>query len=114
MLEKGWMDLRVYMEEMELGSKIWRVECYWNSVIRRIYEWQIHGLRRRRKGLSEVSMEIINASGKLGIDVMMKLCQRVRDEKGMPKDWKTSVIMPIYKRKIDVTNCNAYKNWNME
>ena len=37
-------------------------------------------------GLSELSMEMINASGKVGIDVMMKLCQRVLDEKGMPKD----------------------------
>ena len=28
-------------------------------------------------GLSEVSTEIINASGKVGIDVIMKLCHRV-------------------------------------
>ena len=29
---------------------------------------------RKASGLSEVSMEIINASGKVGIDVMLKLC----------------------------------------
>ena len=43
--------------------------------------------------LLEVSMEMINAinaSGKVGIDVMMKLCQRVLDRKGIPEDWKTS------------------------
>ena len=27
MLEKRWMDFRVYMEEMELDSKIRKVEC---------------------------------------------------------------------------------------
>ena len=41
-------------------------------------------------GLSKVSMEMINASGKIGIDVMMKLCQRVLDGKRMLKDWNTN------------------------
>ena len=63
----------------------------------------------KASGLSEVSMEIINASGKVGIDVMMKLCQRVLDGKAMLKDWKTSVMVPIYKEKGDVINCCAYK-----
>ena len=38
----------------------------------------------KASGLSEVSMEIINASGKVRIDVMMKLCQRVLDGKRIP------------------------------
>ena len=33
---------------------------------------------------------------KVGIDVMMKLCQRAQDGKRMPEDWKTSVMVPIY------------------
>ena len=64
---------------------------------------------RKAFGLSEVSMEMINASGKVGIDVMTKLCQRVLDGKEMPKNWKTSVMVPIYNGKGDVTNCNAYR-----
>ena len=35
--------------------------------------------------LSEVSIEMINASGKVGIEAMMELCQKVLDGKGMPK-----------------------------
>ena len=27
----------------------------------------------------------------------------------MPKDWKTFVMVPIYKEKGDVTNCGAYR-----
>ena len=46
---------------------------------------------RKAYGLSKVSMEMINASGKVGIDVMMKLVQRVLDGKG------------------DVMNCKAYR-----
>ena len=53
----------------------------------------------KASGLSEVSMEMTNANGKVGIDVMMKLCQRVFDVKGMPKDWKTSVDCANVQRK---------------
>ena len=34
--------------------------------------------------------------------VMMDLCQRVFDGKEMPDEWKTSVIVPIFKGKGDV------------
>ena len=66
----------------------------------------------KASGLSEVSMEMINASGKVGIDVMMKLCQGVLDGKGLLKDWKASVLVPIYKGK-DVTNCRAYSGMKL-
>ena len=49
--------------------------------------------------LSGVSMKMINASGKVEIDMMMKLCQRVLDGKEISKDWKTSMTVPIYKGK---------------
>ena len=54
-------------------------------------------------------METINASGKVGIDVMMKFCQRALVGKRMPEDWKTSVMVPIYKGKEDMTNCSAHR-----
>ena len=40
----------------------------------------------KASGLSEVSMEMINASGNVGIDVMIKPCQRVLDVKGILED----------------------------
>ena len=60
-------------------------------------------------GLSEVSVEMIRASGDVGIKVMMDLCQRVLDGKGMPEDWKTSVIISISKGKGDVMSCDSYR-----
>ena len=56
-------------------------------------------------GSSEVSREIIVASGEIGVKVMMELCQRVLDGRGMPDEWKTSVIVPIFKGKGDVMSC---------
>ena len=47
-------------------------------------------------GHSKVCAEIISAPGEVGITVMMELCQRVLDGKGMPDNWQTSVLVPIF------------------
>ena len=60
-------------------------------------------------GTSEVSVEMIVASGDIGVKVMMELCQRVLDGRGMPDEWKTSVIVPIFKEKDDVMSCGSYR-----
>ena len=57
---------------------------------------------------SEVNMDMIIASGKFGVGVIMKLCQRVLDGKGMPEEWKTNVVVPIFKGKGDVMDCGAH------
>ena len=56
-------------------------------------------------GTTEVSVEMIVASGEIGVKVLMELCQRVLDGRGMPDEWKTSVIVPIFKEKGDVMSC---------
>ena len=60
-------------------------------------------------GTSEVSVEMIVASGEIGVKVMMELCQHVLDGRGMPDEWKTSVIVPILKGKGDVMSCGSYR-----
>ena len=60
-------------------------------------------------GPSQVSVEMIVASGEIGVKVMMELCQRVLDGRGMPDEWKTSVIVPIFKQKGDVMSCGSYR-----
>ena len=60
-------------------------------------------------GPSEVSVEMIVASGEIGVKVMMELCQRVLDGRGMPDEWKTNVIIPIFKGKGNVMSCGSYR-----
>ena len=60
-------------------------------------------------GPSDVSVEMIVASGEIGVKVMMELCQRVLDGRGMPDEWKTSVIVPIFNGKGDVMSCGSYR-----
>ena len=64
---------------------------------------------RKAAGTSEVSVEMIVASGEIGVKVMMELCQRVLDGGGMPDEWKTSVIVPIFKGKGDVMSSGSYR-----
>ena len=52
---------------------------------------------------------MIVASGEIGVKVMMELCQPVLDERGMPDEWKASVIVPIFKGKGDVMSCGSYR-----
>ena len=40
---------------------------------------------------------------------MMELCQRVLNDRGMPDEWKTGVIVPIFKAKGDVMSCGSYR-----
>ena len=60
-------------------------------------------------GKSEVSVEMIVASGKIGVKVKMELCQRVLDAREMHDKWKTSVIVTIFKGKGDVISCGSYR-----
>ena len=52
---------------------------------------------------------MIRASGTFGVGIMKKLCQRVLDGEGMPEEWVTSVVIPIFKGKGYVIDCGAYR-----
>ena len=64
---------------------------------------------RKATGPYKVSVEMIVASGEIGVKVMLELCQRVLDGRGMPDEWKTSVIVPIFKGKGDAMSCGSYR-----
>ena len=59
-------------------------------------------------GPSEVSDEIV-ASGEIGVKVMVELGQLVLGSGGMPDEWKTGVIVPIFKGKGNVMSCGSYR-----
>ena len=59
-------------------------------------------------GPSEVNTDMIMASGKFSVGVLKQLCQRVLDGKSMPEEWKTSVVVPIFKGKGDVMDCREH------
>ena len=60
-----------------------------------------------KSGASEA--EIILPSADVGINVLMKLCQKMLEGNGIPADWTTSVGIPIFKGKGDIMNCGMYR-----
>ena len=52
---------------------------------------------------------MIAAGSRTAEEVMLQLCQRVLDGKGIPDEWKTSVVVPIFNGKGDVMNCGLYR-----
>ena len=37
---------------------------------------------------------------------MKELCQRILDDKGMPNDWKTSLLIAVFKEERGMMNCS--------
>ena len=57
---------------------------------------------------------MIAASGEIGIDVMVELCQGVLDGRGMPDEWGLSVVVLIFKGKGDEISCRAYREVKLQ
>ena len=83
---------KLWKEHMET---IMNVENEWDQMIEadmveRVTDEEVMETMNKMKlgkaaGPSEVNMDMIIASGKLGVRVIRKLCQRMRDGKGMPQ-----------------------------
>ena len=59
-------------------------------------------------GPSEVSLELIAASGGVGIQVIPEICLRVQDGFGMPAEWALHIVVQIFKGMGDVRNYRCY------
>ena len=58
-------------------------------------------------GTSNVSLELIAASGGVGIEVKVEICQKVLDGSKMPVEWDLRIVVPIFKGKGDIRNCSC-------
>ena len=111
---------KLWKDHME---KIMNVENEWDQMAKAdmvegpveevTYEEVMEAMNKMKLGKAagpfEVNMDMIMESGKFGVGVLKKLCQRALDGKGMPEEWKTSVVVPIFKGKGDVMDCGACK-----
>ena len=53
-------------------------------------------------GPSELSLELIAASGGVGTQGMTEICQKVIHGFGIPAEWALSIVVPIFKVKGDI------------
>ena len=60
-------------------------------------------------GKTGIQAELLKAMGKIGISWLTDIINEIRKCGNMPQDWKKGVIIPIYKGKGDILDCNAYR-----
>ena len=124
--EKG----RLCVDEKEMAS-VWKrymegvmnVENEWDGNVEvEVVEGPTLGIKReevhaamkgmkrgKAGGISGVVAEHLKGSGELGIGVMTELCNRMLDGEDMPEDWRSSILVPLYKGKGDVRECGSYR-----
>jgi len=65
--------------------------------------------RNKAPGLSGSSAKMIQATEGIGNQWLLDLCNGIVKEGCIPEDWKSSVILPIYKGKGDPMECGSYR-----
>ena len=99
---------RIMNEENEWDQNV-KAELVEGPVERVSREEVVKAIREMKVGKaagpSEVSAEMIAASGEIGIGVMVELCRGKMDGRGIPDDWAPSVVVLIFKGKVDAMNC---------
>ena len=60
-------------------------------------------------GPSGVAIEMVKASGDVGIKWMTDLCNTILMEGHIPADWTKSTLIPFYKNKGDPLECGSYR-----
>ena len=53
--------------------------------------------------------EIIRATGDIGTQWILDLCNGIVKQGSIPEDWKSTVVLPIYKGKGDPMECGSHR-----
>ena len=65
--------------------------------------------RGKAVGPDGIPAEAWKCLGKIGIDFLMSLFNDIVHSNTMPKEWRRSILVPIYKGKGDVQDCGNYR-----
>ena len=65
--------------------------------------------RHKAPGLSGLVAEMIQASGDIGTQWILDLCNGIVKEGSIPEDWKSSMVLPIYKGLGNSMECGSYR-----
>ena len=63
----------------------------------------------KASGPDELPVEVWKYMGKMGIEFLTRLFNRLLMGERMPEEWRRSVLIPIYKNKGDAQCCGKYK-----
>jgi len=66
-------------------------------------------IRHKAPCLSGLLAEVIQATGDIGTHWILDLCNSIVKEGSIPEDWKSNVVVLIYKGKGDPMECGSYR-----
>ena len=61
-------------------------------------------------GSSNMSLELVAVSGKVGLQVIAEICQMVLDGHGISVEWALCIVVPIFKGRGGIRNCCYHKD----
>ena len=65
--------------------------------------------RGKAVGPDGIPVEVWTRLGEMGLDFLVRLFNYLLNGKEMPKEWRRSVLVPVYKNKGDAQSCNNYR-----
>ena len=101
----------LYEKDPHLSDSFTRVFEYDEEpeILKSEISWALQQLANRKSaGCDGLSAELLKAGGRTVIDSMWQLCNQIWRQKKWPKDWKTSILIPVHK-KGDVKDCSNYR-----
>ncbi|KAK3570097.1 hypothetical protein QTP86_010973 [Hemibagrus guttatus] len=60
-------------------------------------------------GPDDIPVEVWKCLGEAAVEFLTSLFNRVLESERMPKEWRRSVLVPIFKNKGDVQSCSKYR-----
>jgi len=66
--------------------------------------------RHKAAGFSGLDAEMIQATRNIGSQWILALCNGIVKEGCIPEDWKSSIVLPISKGKVDQMECGSWRN----
>ena len=113
-MKKVWKD---YMEQLLNEENVWDQKVDSNvkegpecSITRAEVETALKKTKSgKAPGQSGVVTEMLKASGEIGVEWLVDLCNSVIRERKIPEDWRRSVLVPVYKGKGDPLDCGSYR-----
>ena len=60
-------------------------------------------------GPDEIPVEVWKCLGEFGIDMLWDLMKKIHRKEKMTSKWRKSFLIPLFKEKGDVQNCNNYR-----
>ncbi|KAK3559113.1 hypothetical protein QTP86_004101 [Hemibagrus guttatus] len=114
-VQRRWKE---YFEELmnEENEREKRVEGV-NSVEQKVDKIRKDEVRKALKrmksgkavGPDDIPVEVWKGLGETAVEFLTSLFNRVLESERMPEEWRSSVLVPIFKNKGDVQSCSNYR-----